>query len=203
MDITTGDTEIKNSVPDGLETTKQPFEQSRKYFGQRFWPIGEGIIVLGLALVALIPRIILATQLDQVNDEGIYIVAGKLDLALMAHLRIFSPQWDFNYEHPPLVKLLIGLFIYLNAHLGHLLNELFAARIPSIISGTLLVIAIYWLGRAPFGRAVALLAALCLAVSPWLVYFSALAYLDMTMAMLITIAYLLLWPAIHLSLIHI
>ena len=197
MDITTGDTEIKNSVPDGLETTKQPFEQSKKHFGQRFWPTGEGIIVLGLALVALILRIILATQLDQVNDEGIYIVAGKLDLALMAHLRIFSPQWDFNYEHPPLVKLLIGLFIYLNAHLGHLLNELFAARIPSIISGTLLVIAIYWLGRAPFGRAVALLAALCLAVSPWLVYFSALAYLDMTMTMLITIAYLLLWPAIH------
>lgn len=197
MDITTGDTEIKNSVPDGLETTKQPFEQSKKHFGQRFWPTGEGIIVLGLALVALIPRIILATQLDQINDEGIYIVAGKLDLALMAHLRIYSPQWDFNYEHPPLVKLLIGLFIYLNAHLGHPLNELFAARIPSLISGTLLVIAIYWLGRAPFGRAVALLAALCLAVSPWLVYFSALAYLDMTMTMLITFAYLLLWPAIH------
>ena len=188
---------IKNSVPDGLETTKQPVEPSKKHFGRRFWPTGEGIIVLGLALVALIPRIILATQLDQVNDEGIYIVAGKLDLALMAHLRIFSPQWDFNYEHPPLVKLLIGLFIYLNAHLGHLLNELFAARIPSIISGTLLVIAIYWLGRVPFGRAVAFLAALCLAVSPWLVYFSALAYLDMTMTMLITIAYLLLWPAIH------
>src|SRR5260370_19592832 len=197
MDVTTGDTEIINSVPDGLDTMKQPFEQSKKHFCQPFWPTAEGIIVLGLALVALIPRIILATQLDQVNDEGIYIVAGKLDLALMAHLRIFSPQWDFNYEPPPLVKLLIGLFIYLNAHLGHLLNELFAARIPSLISGTLLVIVIYWLGRAPFGRAVALLAALCLAVSPWLVYFSALAYLDMTMTMLITIAYLLLWPAIH------
>ena len=197
MDITTGDTGIKTSVLDGLETTKQPVEPSIKHFGQRFISTAEGLIVLGLAIIGLIPRIILATQLDQVNDEGIYIVAGKLYLALMAHLRIASPQWDFNYEHPPVVKLLIGLFIYLNAHLGHLLNELFAARIPSILSGTLLVIAIYWLGRAPFGRAVALLAALCLAVSPWLVYFSALAYLDMTMTMLITIAYLLLWPALH------
>src|SRR5207302_4428922 len=63
-------------------------------------------------------------------------------------------------------------------------------------SGTILVVAIYWLGRAPFGRTIALLAALCLAVSPRLVYFSALAYLDMTMTMLITLAYLLLWPAI-------
>jgi 4-amino-4-deoxy-L-arabinose transferase-like glycosyltransferase len=197
MDITTGDTEIKNSAPDGLETAKQPVDQSKNFLKDRFWPTGEGIIVLGLALVALIPRIFLATQLDQVTDEGIYIVAGKLDFALITHLRISSPQWDFNYEHPPVVKLLVGLFIYLNAHLGHLLNELLAARIPSIVSGTLLVIAIYWLGRAPFGRIVALLAALCLAISPWLVYFSALAYLDMTMTMLITIAYLLLWPAIR------
>ena len=197
MDITTDDTEIKHSVSDGPETTKLPVEKPKKRFSQRFWLTHEAFIVLGLALVALIPRIILATQLDQVNDEGIYIVAGKLDLALMAHLRISSPQWDFNYEHPPVVKLLIGLFIYLNAHLGQLLSELFAARIPSILAGTLLVIALYWLGRAPFGRAVALLAALCLAVSPWLVYFSSLAYLDMTMTMLITIAYLLLWPAIR------
>jgi Dolichyl-phosphate-mannose-protein mannosyltransferase len=197
MDVTTGDTEIKNSVPDGLETAKQPVDQSKNFLKDRFWPTGEGMIVLGLALVALIPRILLATQLDQVTDEGIYIVAGKLDFALITHLRISSPQWDFNYEHPPVVKLLIGLFIYLNAHLGPLLNELLAARIPSIVSGTLLVIAIYWLGRVPFGRAVALLAALCLAFSPWLVYFSALAYLDITMTTLITIAYLLLWPAIR------
>src|SRR5215469_5327089 len=197
MDITTGDTEIKNGKPDALETAKQPARQSKMFFGHRFWSTGDGIIALGLALVALIPRIVLATQLDQVTDEGIYIVAGKLNFALLTHLRISSPQWDFNYEHPPVVKLLVGLFIYLNAHLGHLLNELLAARIPSIVSGTLLVIAIYWLGRAPFGRVVALLAALCLAISPWLVYFSALAYLDMTMTMLITIAYLLLWPALH------
>jgi len=197
MDIKTSATEINNSAPDGLETPKQPIDQSKNFLIRRFWPTGEGIIVLGLAIVALIPRIVLATQLDQVTDEGIYIVAGKLYFALITHLRISSPQWDFNYEHPPVVKLLVGLFIYLNAHLGHLLNELLAARIPSIVSGTLLVITIYWLGRAPFGRIVALLAALCLAISPWLVYFSALAYLDMTMTMLITIAYLLLWPAIR------
>src|SRR6266700_2913981 len=165
MDIKTSATEINNSAPDGLETPKQPIDQSKNFLIRRFRPTGEGIIVLGLAIVALIPRIVLATQLDQVTDEGIYIVAGKLYFALITHLRISSPQWDFNYEHPPV--------------------------------GTLLVITIYWLGRAPFGRIVALLAALCLAISPWLVYFSALAYLDMTMTMLITIAYLLLWPAIR------
>jgi Dolichyl-phosphate-mannose-protein mannosyltransferase len=157
----------------------------------------EWIILPGLVLVALIPRIMLAHQLDLVTDEIIYIMAGKAYLPLLLHLRIAADLWAFNYEHPPVAKLLIGLALYLNAHLGRHLSELFAARIPSILSGTTLIVAIYYLGRAPFGRIVALLAALCLALSPWLVYFSALAYLDMTMTALITVAYLILWPAIR------
>ena len=157
----------------------------------------EGIILPGLILVALIPRIILAHQLDLVTDEIIYIMGGKAYFPLLLHLQITASQWAFNYEHPPVVKLLIGLALYLNAHLGSHLSDLFAARTPSILSGTALIMAIYWLGRAPFGRLVVLLAALCLALSPWLVYFSALAYLDMTMTALITVAYLVLWPAIR------
>jgi hypothetical protein len=158
----------------------------------------EGFILFGLALVALLPRIFLAHQLDLVTDEIIYIMAGKIYFPLLLHLHITANQWSFNYEHPSLVKLLIGLSLFLNAHLGSLLNELFAARIPAVLCGTALVVAIYWLGQAPFGRNVSLLAALCLAVSPWLVYFSALAYLDITMTLLVTLAYLLLWPAIRL-----
>ena len=42
---------------------------------------------------------------------------------------------------------------------------------------------------------IALLAALALAFSPWMSYFSAIAYLDMTMTAFITVAYLLLWHA--------
>src|SRR5438270_703074 len=160
-------------------------------------PWVEGIILFVLLLTALVPRIILAHQLDLVTDEIIYIMGGKIYFPLLLHLLITSNQWLFNYEHPPVVKLLIGLALYLNAHLGSHLSELFAARIPSVLSGTGLIVATYLLGRGPFGRIVALLAALCLALSPWLVYFSALAYLDMTMTALITIAYLILWPAIR------
>jgi len=159
--------------------------------------VSEWLILPALVLVALVPRIILARQLDLVTDEIIYIMGGKGYLPALLHLQITSSVWDFNYEHPPVVKLLIGLAIYLNSHFGGRFSVLFAARTPSIVSGTLLVVAIYWLGRAPFGRAIALLGALCLTASPWLVYFSALAYLDMTMTMLITLAYLLLWPAIR------
>ncbi len=155
------------------------------------------LVTAALLILALIPRLIVARQLDVVTDEVVYIFAGKTDFHLLIHGLIGNNGWDYNYEHPPLVKLLIGLFIYFNSRCGLLLNELLAARIPSCIFGSLFIAALYWLGRAPFGRIIALTAALCLAFSPWLVYFSALAYLDMTMTTLITIAYLLLWPAIR------
>ncbi len=167
---------------------------SRSHF---FTPMFEGFTVLLLALIAFFPCLLLATKLDMVTDEVMYILGGKIYLPLLTHLRIGSSQWSYNYEHPPFVKLLIGLSLALNTALGHPLPGLLKARLPSILMGTLLIVALYWLGRAPFGRVVALAAALCLAVSPWLVYFSALAYLDMTMTALVSIACLLTWHAIH------
>lgn len=152
-------------------------------------------IILGLTLAAFIPRLLLALRLDMVTDEVVYILGGKMYLPLLVHLRIGASGWSYNYEHPPFVKFLIGLALASNTALGHPLRELVAARMPSVLFGTLLVVALYWLGRDAFGRIVTLFAALCLAFSPWLVYFSALAYLDMTMTALITIAFLLLWHA--------
>ncbi|GHO96246.1 hypothetical protein KSF_062940 [Reticulibacter mediterranei] len=165
---------------------------------RRYTPTTRDVLItLALMILALIPRIILARQLDVVTDEIVYIFGGKTDFHLLTHWLIKENLWSYNYEHPPLVKLIIGLIIFLNMHSGALLSELQVARVPSIIFGSLLIAAIYRFGRIPFGRVIALGAALCLAFSPWLVYFSALAYLDMTMTALITIAYLLLWPAIR------
>jgi hypothetical protein len=164
----------------------------------RYTPATRDVLItLALTILALIPRIILAQQLDVVTDEIVYIFGGKTDFHLLTHWLLRENLWSYNYEHPPLVKLLIGLTIFLNKHSGVLLGELQAARLPSTIFGSLLIATIYWFGRIPFGRVVALGAALCLAFSPWLVYFSALAYLDMTMTTLITLAYLLLWPAVR------
>src|SRR5260370_26366189 len=185
----------------GLDSTakdKEPLSTTIIQTGrQSRIPFVDIAILIGLTLAALLPRIILALQLDMVTDEATYIGGGKIYWPLLEHLQIGASGWSYNYEHPPLVKLFIGLSVSLNAILAHPLGELLAARVPSIIMGTLLVLAIYWLGRASTGRVIALLAALCLAFSPWLVYFSALAYLDITMTVFITIAYLLLWPAIH------
>jgi 4-amino-4-deoxy-L-arabinose transferase-like glycosyltransferase len=191
--------EIDRSIENGAahrSPVKPPYATASQYF-QQHQNLTDILIIAALALAALIPRIIMSTQLDMVTDEVVYILGGKIYLPLAMHLSIGAKGWMYNYEHPPFVKLLIGLSLAGNDRLGHPLNDLFAARIPSMIFGTLLVVSIYWLGKAPFGRIVTLAAALCLAFSPWLVYFSALAYLDMTMTALITIAYLLTWHAIR------
>ena len=155
----------------------------------------NGLLLFCVTLAACLPRLLLAMQLDMVTDEQVYILGGKMYLPALLHHSLHSAAWSYNYEHPSLVKLLIGLAVTVNASTGSLLPELLAARLPSILCGTLLISALYGLGKAPFGRTVALLAALSLAFSPWLAFFSALAYLDMTMTMLVTLSYLLLWHA--------
>ncbi|GCE21016.1 glycosyltransferase family 39 protein [Dictyobacter kobayashii] len=188
LDLTTGD-----NVPQASGPTPAPASTTVRRTSTL-----DILFLIGLAIVAFIPRLILARQLDVVTDEVVYILGGKVYLPLITHANITSSQWvTFNYEHPPLAKILMGFSLAFNNILGHPLSELLAGRVPSILMGTLLVAAIYWLGRAPFGRTIALIAALSLAVSPWLVYFSALAYLDMTMTTFVTIAFLTLWHAIR------
>ena len=190
-----------NAYYKSTKSTNSSYIHRRRFYG--FRQLNPALLQIAflcsLGLVALIARITLADQLDLVTDEIIYILAGKSYMPLLKHITT-SPWacpdcWQVNYEHPPLVKLLIGISLLLNNHAGYPLSELQAARIPSIIAGTALIMAIYWLGRKPFGQVVAFLAALSLAISPWLVYFSSIAYLDMTMTMFITIAYLLTWHA--------
>jgi hypothetical protein len=198
LDSLTGTT-VQDVLAQQETVSEQPAEQQQDSLARnpRYLRAVDGCLLVGVAIVALIPRILLARQLDLVTDETIYIIAAKMDFPLLLHLNFTSAGWNYNYEHPPFVKLLIALSLFINARVGHVASDLGAARIPAVICGTLLIVAIYWFGRKACGRVVALLAALCLAFSPWLVYFSALAYLDTTMTLLITVAYLLLWPALR------
>src|SRR5947209_1627135 len=95
---TTPNDNLSGQTPDPINT--QPGSQRPRFL----LPASDWLILLGLTLVALIPRILLATQLDLVTDEIIYIMAGKIYLPLLLHFHIYSAQWTFNYEHPPLVK---------------------------------------------------------------------------------------------------
>ncbi|TME01682.1 MAG: hypothetical protein E6I80_21630 [Chloroflexi bacterium] len=183
---------ISGRIPIALPTPARNTHARPRFF---FSP-GEWAFLVLLALLAFIPRLILALRLDVSTDEPIYLAAGNWYILLIKQLNINSPHWLYNNEHPAFAKLLMGISINIARHF-HASNQLFPARIPSVLLGTLLVVAVYTLGRAPFGHLIALLAALSLAISPWVVYFSSQAILDTTMTALITFAYLLTWHAIR------
>lgn len=158
-----------------------------------------------LAMGAFVPRYLFAVKLDVSTDEPIYTIAGNIYISLIRDHNLNSIRWTYNFEHPAFAKLLMGLSVFIAKQYLHSNQQLLAARIPEVVLGSGMIVAIYLLGRAPFGRGVSLLAAMCLLVSPWVIYFNAQALLDTTMTTLVTLAYLLLWhatrrPALYLLL---
>ena len=70
------------------EGTPLSSEAARQIDNRRRLPASDLIILLGLLAAALIPRIILALQLDMVTDEVVYILGGKIYLPLLQHFSI-------------------------------------------------------------------------------------------------------------------
>lgn len=160
------------------------------------WARGVDLaLMVGIFVVAFIPRWILLHQLDIITDESVYVPVGWLDVSLLGHGQIFSSGWLVNFEAPPLPKLFMGLAEGLAGYTQPSLATVQAARVPGAILSSLAVALLYPLGKPIFGRWTALLGALCLALSPWYSYFSSIAYLDIYAASFINLAFLTLWYA--------
>lgn len=165
------------------------------------WMVGVALWRLSLPVmlffVAILPRWSLAHTLDLVTDESTYIRIGRLDYTLLINGRLTNPKWLINYEAPSLPKLLMGfgsIWASQNRSPG---DWLIGARIPGVILGSLFVVLIYWLARPIFGKLPALFGALALALSPWVAYFSAIAYLDSYLLGFVTLAILVTWHAVR------
>ncbi|HLJ81243.1 MAG TPA: glycosyltransferase family 39 protein, partial [Ktedonobacterales bacterium] len=147
--------------------------------------------------VALVPRLILAHTLDLITDEGVYIPVGRLDYHLFITGNFGSGRWLTNFEAPALPKLLMGLGSALGGSVAPADGWLFGARLPGVLLSALFLAIAYPLARPIFGRLPALLGVLALALSPWVAYFAAIAYLDSYMVAFITLAILLTWHAVR------
>lgn len=145
--------------------------------------------------VALVPRLVLAHTLDLITDEGVYIPVGRLDYHLFITGNFGSGHWLTNYEAPALPKLLMGLGSTLGAAISPIDGWLFGARLPGVLLSALFLAIAYPLARPIFGRLPSLLGVLALALSPWVAYFAAIAYLDSYMVAFMTVAILLTWHA--------
>ncbi len=90
-------------------------------------------------------------------DEMTYIEAGRLYVSSLLEGKMFSPWW-LNFEHPALAKYLIGLSVGLLPLPTHI-----AARMPSVVLGSLTCVLVYFLGKALFSERVGLISSILLA----------------------------------------
>lgn len=112
-----------------------------------------GLVVAGLVLRLLIPRGIWL-------DEAISVHQAHLGLSDMLE-NIF-----YGDRHPPLHHLTLWATVHVFGD-----SEL-AVRLPSLIAGTLVIPALYELGREMFDRRTGLIAAAFVAVSPLLIWYA-------------------------------
>ena len=112
-----------------------------------------GLILAGLALRLAVPRGIWL-------DEAISIHQARLSLHDLFH-NLYNGD-----RQPPLYHLTLWLTIRAFGH-----GE-FAVRLPSLIAGTLVIPALYELGRELYDRRTGLIAAAFAAVSPVLIWYS-------------------------------
>ncbi len=146
-------------------------------------------------IAALLPRLFLARSLDLTTDEGVYIPVGQRDILLLAHANISSPHWLDNFEAPALPKLFIGLGSLVGERFFGAHGILLGARLPGVLLSAIALVVTFHLARPIIGDLAAWLGSMALALSPWLAYFAALAYLDTYMTILLTLAVLLAWHA--------
>ncbi|MCK9463445.1 MAG: glycosyltransferase family 39 protein [Proteobacteria bacterium] len=146
---------------------------------------------VGLALGVAYLAVLLATAKDVgfSRDEGFYFSAARLyqgwfDVLSDAPGRAVDPKivkrfWEYNSEHPALMKTLFGFSErILHEKLGWL-SAATALRLPGMLTGALAIYLIYLFGSFAFGAREGLFGALAFALIPQPFYHAHLCCFDM------------------------
>lgn len=158
--------------------------------------------LFGLAFVVLF-----ATQgpVGYVRDESIYFEAGRA-YAGWVRLLLQNPQlaltdavivrhFDFNHEHPVLMKLLFGLsHLVFHDGLG-VLSPAAAFRVPAFAASALILALIYLMGAALYGRRAGLFGALSFLLVPRQFFNAHLSAFDVPIAAMWLLTVYTFWRA--------
>jgi len=122
----------------------------------------EAAAVLGLFVVALAARLWDLGAAGQTWDEDVYFSAGRNQWLNLLDADFRATSWQWNLEHPPVTRYLVGLGSLFGEHLNN-------ARALSALAGALSVPVVYLAGRDLFGdRRVGVVAAAVAAGLPTL-----------------------------------
>lgn len=151
-------------------------------------------IVVGIiVLAAFLLRLYNLAGHNMAGDDALYSLRsiGYMDYVAATNLQstpvtwFSEPQWWQNlsfHDHPPLVFAVQWIFFKIGG------VNLWSARLPFALAGTLAVFFTFLLGRALFNPAVGLFAAAALAVSNYAIFFSRVGFLDGFLALWIILA---------------
>ena len=154
----------------------------------RFQSVRKSFFLLfGLVCFSFFVRLPFAWMNELSYDEPLYISASLLYMEGFGE-GIGSNKFMANYEHPPLVKYLLGAYLKIwcpNAHLdyGSEINDfnlLFYARLFSVFMGSISIIPLYLLAEKTAPH-LGIPASVFFALNPSHARLSGLAYLDVPM----------------------
>ncbi len=164
-------------------------------------PTRDLVIAAAIALVTAAALILGQDSIGFTRDEGVYFEAGRRYAAWfiddfsehgLSALKdeVIRRRFEFNREHPALMKSLFGLSERLFSDALHLTREALGFRLPAILLSALLSAVLFLFGRHVTSRRGALFAVLAFWLVPRTFFHGALACFDMPIAFawLLTVA---------------
>lgn len=164
--------------------------------------------LIGLALCVGYLLFLLATSSDLAmsRDESFYVIAAE-NIArwlravweqpgLLADPGLIDSHWEYNHEHPALMKTLFALSWLLQQSTGVFENDSAAFRFPGMLTASLLLWVIYLFGTHAFSRSVGLFSALAFALMPRVFYHSHLNCFDVPIVFFLTLSTYLYWKSL-------
>ncbi len=167
----------------------------------------ERWLALALWVLAFVALLATESAVGFTRDESVYFYAGESYASWFQQLfreparaltdAAIVRAWDFNHEHPVLMKELFGLSHLLFHETLGWLRPAAAFRLPAFALSALVPALIFLLGSAVYGRTAALFAALSFLLVPRQFFNAELACFDMPVAAMWLLVVYAFWRALE------
>ena len=166
---------------------------------------GDGLISAGLFLAGFVALWATEASVGFVRDESVYFAAAQSYAAWLQQLfrdpgmaltdAAIVRAFDFNHEHPALMKLLFGISHHIFHQTLGWLRPATALRLPAFAAAALIPPLLYRFGTALYGRIAGLFAGISFLLVPRQFFNAHLACFDVPIATFWLLTVYLFWKA--------
>ena len=184
----------------------QQLPASRRLKPAREMRPSDYVLAAMLALAYIGALAATESDLAMSRDESFYVVAARdyggwfeklyEDPSAALERSAIDAAWDYNHEHPSLVKSTFALSWLLHERVGIFERETTAHRFPGMLSAALLLALIYIFGARVFGRPAGAFAAASFALLPRVFYHAHLNAFDIPITLAITLTVYTYWRSL-------